>query len=83
MPQIEGRARLELRVVLSLSEDEAGALDALFGYDVDEFLKVFYSNLGKAYLEPHERGLRALHESRGQIKSLIEKAAEARKVFSK
>lgn len=43
---------------LTLSEHEARALSQLFGYGVDQFLKVFYEHLGRAYLEPHEHGLR-------------------------
>ena len=82
MAKIEGRATLEMRVTISLSEKEAGALDALIGYGVDEFLKAFYEKMGRAYLEPYEEGLRSLFESRGTLSGLIDRANTARKVFS-
>ncbi len=44
---------------IELNGEELKALDALAGYGVDSFLKVFYQHLGKSYLEPHEKGLRS------------------------
>ncbi|MCX5478486.1 hypothetical protein OSH08_05690 [Kaistia geumhonensis] len=42
------------------------ALDALVGYGVDAFLKVFYEKLGEAYMRPHEAGLRSLFKAIGR-----------------
>lgn len=53
---------VDMKVTLELNEREANALDALVGYGTDAFLKVFYEHMGKAYLQPHEAGLRALFE---------------------
>ena len=82
MAVIDGRPTLQLHVTISLSEQEAGALDALIGYGIEPFLKVFYEHMGKAYLHPYEPGLRSLFESRGQLKHLIDQAAKARGVFA-
>lgn len=51
----------ELKVTLELNEAEVRALDGIFGYDVEQFLKVFYERMGKAYVQPHEAGVRSLH----------------------
>jgi hypothetical protein len=48
--------------LLDLTESEARALDGLSGYGTDAFLKVFYEHMGKAYLQPHEEGLRSLFD---------------------
>ena len=51
----------DLRVSLELTESEVRALDGIFGYNVDAFLKVFYERMGRAYVEKHEAGVRSLH----------------------
>lgn len=45
---------------LIITEGEMRALDALVGYGFDEFIKVFYEKLGKAYMESHEQHLKNL-----------------------
>jgi hypothetical protein len=50
-------------ITLQLTEAEARALDGIFGYNVDHFLKVFYERMGEAYVKPHEAGVRSLHET--------------------
>jgi hypothetical protein len=83
MAKVEGRPTLELKIVLVLSEEEAKALDALFGYDQKEFLNVFYEKMGRAYLEPHEAGLRLLHNTvRDALGVWLERAQTARKLFN-
>jgi hypothetical protein len=54
---------LSLSITMTLSEEEARALNALSAYGTDKFVEVFYEKLGKAYLEPHETGLRSLLNS--------------------
>ena len=81
MAKVIGRATVELRVIVELTEEEAGALDALFGYDVGEFLKTFYEKMGRACLEPYEKGLRSLHASRGFLAGSLERARKARETF--
>lgn len=73
---------LELKIVLELTEDEAMALDALAGYGTDSFLQTFYELMGRAYLEPHEAGLRSLFTAvREVIPNYRNRAQEARKIF--
>ncbi len=77
-------ARIEasLTVTLQLSEQEAKALDGIFGYDVDHFLKAFYEKMGKAYVQPHEAGVRSLHATiRGQLAGPIAEFDKARKAL--
>ena len=80
--KIEGRPKVNLEISIRLTEDEAGALDALFGYDVESFLRAFYREMGRCYLEPHEAGLRSLHAQRGLLSVWLTRAKNARKVFS-
>lgn len=56
----------ELKVTLELTESEVRALDGMFGYNPDAFLKAFYEKMGRAYVEPHEKGVRSLHETIGK-----------------
>lgn len=50
-----------LTVQLELNESEVRALDGMFAYNVDGFLKAFYQNMGEAYVKPYEAGVRSLH----------------------
>ncbi|MCA8226165.1 hypothetical protein [Burkholderia vietnamiensis] len=82
MAKITGRATLDMRADFTLDEEEMRALDALVGYGADAFLKVFYANLGRAYMEPHEKGLRRLFDSVSQeIKPILGRAKAAREAF--
>jgi len=60
MTRVSINVTVGVQVHLILNEDEALALDALAGYGIDPFLEVFYKSLGRAYLQPHEKGLRSL-----------------------
>lgn len=85
MAKIGCRPNVAATITLHLSEEEAGALDALVGYGFKTFIDVFYKHLGKAYLEPYESGLKSLFESvrtgEASVHSFLEKAREARAVF--
>ena len=78
MAKICGRPAVVLTATVEMTKHELCALEALAGYGTDTFLKIFYKHLGKAYLEPHEQGLRSLFESVRQdfprLKSLSEDA---------
>ena len=83
MAKIIERPRIELQVLLALTEEECRALDALVGYGDDAFIKAFYELLGKAYMEKHEAGLRLLFKSiREQMPCALAKVDDARKVFN-
>lgn len=68
-------------VLIEVTEQEAGALEALFSYNVAFFLKTFYEEMGQAYLQPYEEGIVSLHNSRGAFKSALDRLKEAREVF--
>lgn len=84
MAKIEHLPEIKLELRLILSEEEAAALAAIAGYGTDAFLTVFYENLGKSYLEPHEEGLRSLFDSVfSKIPSFLERTEKARAEFYK
>jgi hypothetical protein len=82
MAKVKGYSPMELTVTIELNEGEAGALDALFGYGLEPFLETFYAKMGRAYLEPYEKGLRSLHESRGFLSQYLHRMRAARRVFA-
>lgn len=86
MAVIEGRGQLKATIVMHLSEEEAGALDALVGYGFEPFKEVFYDKLGAAYMKPYEAGLKSLFESirtgDAAVSSILTRAKQARQVFS-
>lgn len=59
---INFRPIVTVEASMTLDEGELSALDALVGYGTDAFLKVFYKEMGEAYLKPHEKSLRSLFE---------------------
>jgi hypothetical protein len=59
MGRVIHRATVEWSCVLTISEVEIRALDALVGYGDDAFLKAFGDKLGTAYMRTHEAGLRS------------------------
>lgn len=75
MAKITSSATLDIKVVFTINEEEARALDALAGYGDDEFIKMFYDNLGKSYMKPYENGMREFlktirEELRGHLSQL-------------
>jgi len=85
MATIGCRPTVRATITLELNEVEAAALDALVGYGVEEFLRVFYEHMGRAYLQPYESGLRSLFDSvrsgEASVENFLHKAREARQVF--
>jgi hypothetical protein len=83
MAKISQRPTISVEAVFVFSESELRALDALVGYGADSFLKVFYEKLGKAYMTPHEAGLRILFESiRSTVPQILKRADNARDAFN-
>jgi hypothetical protein len=73
------KVNVDLKVVLELNEQEVGALEAMFSYGPDAFLKGFYKQCGKAYVEPYEAGVRSLHEKmRGLMSSPLREVQQMR-----
>ncbi len=63
MAEIKVTSKLNFSVTLTLNEEEIRALAGIFGYNEDAFLKAFYEKMGRAYVQPHEAGVRSLHQS--------------------
>ena len=60
MAHFNNKPVLHAQATITFNEIELRALDAMTGYGADAFLEVFYEKLGKAYMRPHEAGLRSL-----------------------
>jgi len=83
MADIVQRPQVEVSATMQFNEAELRALDALVSYGVDGFLEVFYTKMGKHYLQPHEAGLRLLFKSvRAVVPSILSRTDDARRVFS-
>lgn len=48
---------------IELTLDEARALEAITTYGAKSFLEGYYKQLGKSYLQPHEKGVKSLFET--------------------
>lgn len=57
------KAEVTVSISVNFTLDEAKALCQLTTYGTKHFLRVFYANMGRAYLQPHERGLISLFET--------------------
>lgn len=81
---IKSQVTTNLSVLLELTEEEVRALDGIFGYDPNVFMRVFYEKMGRAYVEPYENGVRSLHKTiRGLLSGPIAAIDEARKAINK
>ncbi len=80
--QVATRATVYFSAKIILDEPALRALDAMAGYGADNFLKVFYEKLGRAYMEPHEAGLRSLLTAiKRQIPKQLHVVDEARRLL--
>lgn len=83
MAEILQKTKVEVSATMQFSEAELRALDALVGYGVEGFLKVFYEKMGKHYMQPHEDGLRLLFKSvREIVPGILSRTDDARRVFT-
>ena len=74
--------RIDLDILVRLNEKEIRALEALVGYGINPFLKVFYEQMGKVYLQPHEAGLRSLFDTISRdLNPILHRVNSARKAF--
>lgn len=82
MDSINSTSQFDVQVILKLSEKEARALHAITVYGTEEFLKCFYSHLGKSYLEPHESGIVSLFETiKKELPRHLDRADDVRAVW--
>ena len=73
---------VNIKANISFAEADLKALDALVGYGIDPFLKVFYKELGEAYMKPYEANLRALFKTiEGNVPQALVKVDQVRKTL--
>lgn len=77
------RPSVHFTIEATLTEGDLRALTALTLYGTDSFLEVFYKTLGKHYLQPHEKELRALFEKIQALSYALGDIDEARKSMKK
>ena len=83
MARYKATTKIEATATITFGESELRALDALTGYGIDPFLKVFYEKFGKAYMQPHEQGLRDLFATiNPPVHDALQKVREIRKTLS-
>lgn len=74
---------VEAQATITFNEVELRALDAMTGYGIDGFLKVFYEKLGKVYMQPHEAGLRSLFKTiNPPVYDALNKVDKCRRILS-
>jgi len=61
---------VDLSINLTLSVEEAKALNEITGYGIEPFLKGYKEKLGSHYIDKHEKGMRSLF---GTIKTSLPK----------
>lgn len=84
MAVIEERSSVKVEAKFTVTEGELRALEALAGYGDDAFIEMFYKNLGKTYLQPHEQHLRDFLKSiRSIAVPILSRTDAARKAFNK
>jgi phage anti-repressor protein len=84
MGKIKSVSKIDARVTLELTEEEARALYNIVGYGHKPFTEWFYTRLGKYYLQPHERGLISLFETiKGELPQHLKRIDNAREAFKK
>lgn len=72
-----------ITATIEFSEGELRALDAMVGYGIDPFLKVFYAQLGKSYMQPYEKNLRILFSRiNNTVPEALKGIDSARKILS-
>lgn len=73
---------VEIKATISLNEGDLRALDAMAGYGIEPFLKVFYEKLGKHYMQPYEANLRTLFKTiKADVPQALSKIDGARKTL--
>lgn len=82
MSDFSTKINMNVEVTMTLTEQEARALDAITGYNVEDFIIIFYKHMGKAYLEKYEAGLRSLfHSVRRDLYPKFKSIDEAKKLL--
>lgn len=76
------KTEIKANIFLELTEEEAGALQAICGYGPKIFIEWFHRTHGKYYLEPYKGHLTSLFEKARKLSYAIEQLNKAKKVIS-
>lgn len=65
MEKVELKSKIDVKmnITLNLSLEEARALDDMVKYGAKAFLEGYYKQLGRSYMQKHEKGVYSLFES--------------------
>lgn len=73
------KTQVTVTASIDFNEGELKALEAIACYGTRSFLNMFYTHLGKAYLQPHEKNVIALfHKIQCAVPPALMAAKEAR-----
>ena len=61
--EVKADLKLEFKITLELTLAEARMLKEMVGYGAKPFLEGYYKQLGKSYLQPHEKAVYSFFES--------------------
>lgn len=61
--KIKSEIKSEFSITLTLTLEEARAVNAMTKYGASSFLEGYYKQLGRSYLHPHEKGVHTLFET--------------------
>ena len=61
--ELNTKLSMGIKITIELTLEEAKALNEMTGYGADSFLQGYYKQLGKSYMQPHEKGVRSLFET--------------------
>lgn len=76
------RFQHSITTIIEFDEEETRAMEALAGYGTDAFIKCFYEHMGKAYLGPHEAGLRRILDAfYTDVKQQLHKIDKAKEIL--
>jgi hypothetical protein len=70
---------IEAKILLELTEGEAGALDAICGYGPEKFLEWFKANHGRHYIEKYEGHLVSLFAKARHLNTAVKQLQNVKK----
>lgn len=73
---------LDQRVVIVLTYTEVKALEDIFGYGYENFVKFFFKHMGRSYLEKHVTGLYSLYQKVQILSGWASKAEDKAQVVA-
>lgn len=78
---------LKAKIILELTEDEAGALDAICGYGDAAFIRIFTpffeEHMGKTYIAPYKKAIPSLFAKARELKVEVDRLRKIREDIQK